>query len=98
MSKKGNLTIQHTTQMDLHNLAAEHGSIRVGVTTDLDARIRSYENKGYSGTFYVAPTQNMMQAENRLLSGYDFRHNQQNQSNASDKPGWVYLIRGRKYS
>ncbi|MBM4320089.1 MAG: hypothetical protein FJ125_09035 [Deltaproteobacteria bacterium] len=85
------------TQGDLHDIADEQGSIRAGVTTDLEATRRRYEREGYGGTLYAAPTRNMMRAEDQMLGEHGFRHNQQTTSNAPEDPGFVYVIQGKKF-
>jgi hypothetical protein len=98
MPKKENeLKRTKKTQKEIEKDAKKNGSIRVGVTDDPKRRAREYEQEGYQGTMEIARTSNMRKAENRLLDR-NYRHNQQKESNAPEKEGYIYLIRGRKLS
>lgn len=90
--------LYEVSQKDLKYLADESGVIRAGATNDIDRRIAQYEREGYSGEVYFAETNNMRFAENNLLRNFDFRHNVQQSSNALEEPGYVYLIKGKKYN
>ena len=72
------------------------GFIRAGSTEDPHRRKKEYEDQGYGGDMFYAKTENMRDAENRLLKARDFRHNAQGKSNANDGPGYIYVIKGRK--
>lgn len=85
------------SQTELHKKAKEKGSIRCGATIDVDRRKGEHETDGYSGTMNYATTQNMMMAENELLAIKKWLHNDQERSNISQEPGYVYVIKGRKY-
>ena len=87
--------IQPCTQRELHRIAAKNGSIRGGATISPDARANSYEHGGYSGKMYVAKTENMMTAEDKILK-HGLRHNQHDRSNAQAVPGFIYIIKGKK--
>lgn len=87
--------IVYTTQQELHEKAEECGSIRAGATVDPNRRADEYEAEGFSGRMYVAPTENMMKAEDKLLD-HELRHNEQVNSNAAEGAGYVYVIQGRK--
>ena len=93
--------IVEVTQKELHEIVGERGAIRVGATVDPDRRANGYESDGYAGTMYVAKTENMMKAEDRLLKEArktgGGRHNVQDLSNAAEDPGYVYVIKGRRY-
>ena len=86
---------------DLNEIATEKGSIRVGATADPDNRAKTYENEGYAGIMYVAPTNNMKKAENKLLdtalNSGSGRHNVHTKSNAKESEGYAYVIKGKKY-
>ena len=97
----GNLRLESvSTQAELHRLAREQGAIYVGATDDPHRRRTEHAEEGYSGTMYVTRTKNMKLAENKLLQT-PHRHNVQKQSNvakAEEAPGYVYVIKGRKYN
>jgi hypothetical protein len=94
---KGNIkVVQLKTQKELHDIAGEWGSIRGGGTQSPEERARGYERQGYSGTMFVAPTTNLMLAEDKLLQNNDFRHNQHQQSNLGEEEGYIYVIQGKK--
>ena len=78
----------------------DKGVIYAGSTKDPEERADQHERNGFSGTMYYAKTQNMRLAENRLLKSRkgDYRYNDHETSNQDEKPGYVYLIKGRKYS
>jgi hypothetical protein len=88
--------VKVSSQAKLTELAQEHGSVRVGATGNPSQRASSYQTQGYRGTMYAARTENMYQAENRLLNNSDGRHNVHKQSNAADEGGFVYVIQGQK--
>ena len=83
------------SQRDLQEIIERHGSIRTGATTRIDARRGEYQNEGYTGTMYYAETQNMMLAEDGLLAIRVPRYNTQEESNAQEEEGYVYVINGR---
>ena len=87
-----------STQAELHLLAREQGAIYVGATDDPHRRRTEHAEEGYSGTMYVTRTENMKLAEDKLLEMGPYRHNVQKQSNAEEAPGYVYVIKGRKYN
>ena len=70
---------------------------RVGATEDPKQRAGQYAREGYSGEMYQFKTQNMHKAEDRLLQQAG-THNVQQKSNAPDKPGYAYALKGRKYN
>ena len=82
----------------IHDLCLQAGSIYIGSTCkeDLQARIKAFEESGFQGDFYYAETQNMRQAEDELLKEKP-RWNTQTQSIRKEKPGYVYLIKGRRF-
>jgi hypothetical protein len=90
------LQLKKVTQGDLKDIIEEHGSIRVGVTTRIDDRMCEYQDEGYTGTMYYADTENMWLAENRLLRIRIPLHNEQEESNAQEEKGWVYVISGQR--
>ena len=73
------------------------GFVRAGSTEDPRRRKNQYEDQGYGGTMFYARTENMMKAEDRLLASRGFCHNAQRQSNAYEGPGYIYVIKGRRY-
>ncbi len=87
---------EKVTQSKLQEIADERSAIRAGSTGDPDKRARDYAQEGYAGTLYYAPTENMMKSEDKILRGRNFRHNEQELSNASESPGNVYVIKGKK--
>lgn len=89
------LKIVYVTQEELFDIAREYGSVRGGATVDPAARAYEYGYEGYIGTMYVARTQNMMKAEDRLLEA-NFRHNIHELSNASESSGYIYVVSGQK--
>ena len=93
----GNLKVVVTTQAEIKSHEEDYGYVRVGSTVNPEQRAGQYEAEGYSGTMYAAPTQNMMQAEDKLLEA-EPRHNEQKLSNGDEAPGFVYAIVGRKYN
>jgi hypothetical protein len=97
MTKGGHLHVQQaSSQSQLHSMANSYGTIRTGSTANPAARASGYRAEGYSGTMYVAPTTNMHYAENRLLSN-SMCHNVHHESNATSSPGYVYVIKGKKF-
>ena len=78
----------------------EYGVIYAGSTEDPEERARKHQRKGFSGTLYYVETQNMRQAENRLFDAKEgsYRYNNHQASNHGEEPGYVYLIKGKKYS
>lgn len=89
----GPVSINH-----LHTVAQQRGAIRAGSTIDPKQRARQYAQEGYSGTLYYASTENMMKAENTLFEKHTFRHNVHSRSNSPQDPGYVYVIKGKKFS
>ena len=82
---------------ELLKLAAGKNVARVGATEkDPKGRAAQYEKEGYSGVMYMFKTENMRKAEDQLLQ-QGGTHNEQRKSNVQDKPGFVYVIIGRKY-
>ena len=82
---------------ELQKVAAGKSVARVGATENPQQRADQYAREGYSGQMYQFRTQNMRKAEDRLLQQAG-THNVQERSNAPDKPGYVYAIKGRKYN
>lgn len=98
--KRGNLELEIISQRELHEIAQKIGSIRAGSTkaSELLNRVSWYERQLFSGTFYYALTENMKKSENRLLQNYFFLHNDHASSNSEEGMGFVYVIKGRKYT
>ena len=84
------------TLKELLELSKERGAIRVGAAKDPKIRSYGYNREGYVGTMYYAETENMKEAENKLLESKDHRHNVRRRSNVEEKRGYVYVIKGRK--
>ena len=91
------LTVESVTQQVLFQRAQESGAVRGGATISPKATKTRYEGQGYGGTLFVATTLNMKAAEDRLLAIRDFRHNVQKLSNVQEEPGFIYVIKGRKF-
>ena len=87
-----------SSQKRLHEIAHQPGAIRAGSTVDPQQRVQDYRGERYSGTMYYTQTQNMHSAETRLLQQHKGVHNKQSVSNASNKPGSVYVVKGKKFS
>ena len=85
------------TQKQLAHIASQPYAIRKGATVNPPSRAAQYSHEGYRGVMYEAPTQNMKRAENKLLENPGI-HNQQTHSNVAEKPGHVYVVKGRKSS
>ena len=85
------------TQKKLQQVARGDGIARVGSTTNPKQRAQQYWSEGYRGKMYQSTTQNMRKAEDKLLQHTPGKHNVQKRSNAPDKPGKVYAVKGRKY-
>ena len=83
---------------ELRKIVAGKSVVRVGATENPQQRADQYAREGYSGQMYQFRTQNMHRAEDRLLQQAAGTHNVQERSNAPDKPGYVYAIKGRKYN
>ena len=86
------------TQQELHEIADVPGAIRAGSTKNPKQRLQDYRQEGYSGTMYYTRTDNMYRAETRLLQGHEFRHNMHDVSNASEERGFVYVVKGKRFS
>ena len=82
---------------ELQKIAAGNYVARVGATEDPKQRAGQYASQGYSGEMYQFKTQNMRKAEDKLLQQAG-THNVQQRSNAPDKSGYVYALKGRKYN
>ena len=102
MASQGNIreTVE-VSQGQLHKMIEkEKGVIRCGATANYNNRANGYEREGYSGVLYYARTKNMMKAEDNLLktgsNSGSCIHNQQGQSNMQEKPGYVYVVKGKK--
>ena len=69
------------------------GMVRTGSTTQPRERRKYYVyDVDYSGTMYVAPTNNMKETEDELLKN-NYRDNIHKTSNAEEARGYVYLIK-----
>jgi hypothetical protein len=84
------------TQEELREIANDKFSVRVGATVNPENRSNLYKHEGYAGTMYIAPTTNMMKAEDKLLEAGHGVHNVHQVSNAQEAPGYVYVIKGKK--
>ena len=82
---------------ELKEIGQKRGASYVGSTVNLDGRADQHERDGYSGVMFYFRTKNMMRAEDELLE-YPGVHNVYEWSGAQAKPGYVYVIKGRKYS
>ena len=97
-NKRGNIHhIQEVDSLQLDAIAQERGVIRFGSTIDPRRRAYQYERQSYSGVMFYTFVYNMKRAEDYLLQ-YGGRHNVHRKSGARQRPGYVYLIKGRKYS
>ena len=90
------LTLSQISFEALQQRAKQANDERVGATIDIERRRGEYEQNGYSGTMYYFKTENMKNAEDKLLnecksSGVCPR-NVQKASNAKASPGYVYVI------
>ena len=81
----------------LKEIGQDRGAIYVGSTDDVNGRADDHEDDGYSGIMYYSRTKNKMRDEDKLLE-HPGIHNVQLWSGAQPKPGYVYVIKGRKYS
>ena len=79
------------TQQELHKMA--RSGYYTGTTVDPQRRQGEHKRDGKSGTMYYTKTENMRQAEDKLLEKCNCPGNQQRRSNAPEGPGYVYLIR-----
>lgn len=95
--KRGNIELIKVKQVDLYEIADQNFSIRCGATIDPSARAKQYERYGYSGTMYYSETQNMKKAENKLLENYTFLHNIYERSGVDSEPGYIYIIKGKRF-
>ena len=95
---RGNLEVVEATQAQLKEISEETHSIRAGSTIDPQQRAGEYERDGYSGTMYTARTENMNRAETQLLQNYDYTHNVHLSSNSPAEPGYVYVIKGKRFN
>jgi len=87
---------EKVSQGDLQRIVKEKGAVRAGSSTNLEGRIQQYKQEGYKGKLFHADTRNMMKAEDKLLKENPL-HNQQKLSNAPERPGKVYVIKGGKF-
>ncbi len=92
---KHTIKIRKVSQEKLSKIAHQRGAIRAGSSKHPKARAEKYKDEGYGGTMFVAPTNDMKKAENKLLRN-SLRHNTHERSNAPNKPGKVYVIKGKK--
>ena len=91
------LELQKVTQKVIYERVKEPGVICAGSTIDLEHHKAEYEREGYEGTMYYTETKNMKKAEGKLLASCaDCGHNIQLSSNAEEKPGYIYIIKGTK--
>ena len=79
------------SQQELHKMA--RSGYYVGATVDPQRRRGEHERDGITGTMYYTKTENMRQAEDKLLKICNSPENQQRRSNAQEGLGYVYLIR-----
>ena len=89
------LVKQEVSFQKLQSLAGHPNNKRVGATVNPENRRKQYRSDGYTGTFYYASVQNMKVEEQKLLSCVDSGtcpHNVARNSNAQEKPGYVYVI------
>ena len=97
MSRTGNIRIQKVSQKALFKVTRRRRIIRAGATKNIRERINKYKNERYSGTVYFAKTTNMKKTENKLLGQRLYAHNVHRKSNSSNKKGFVYAIKGKRY-
>ena len=90
------LTLSQVSFETLQQKAKQVNDERVGATNDIERRRGEYQRKGYSGTMYYFKTENMKNAEDKLLnqckSSGVCPGNVQKKSNAQASPGYVYVI------
>ncbi len=90
------VSVQEVTQAQLQIKAQLPNAPRVGATKDPQRRAGEYGREGYTGTMFYARTENMKQAENRLLQDCTYAKtcaaNAQKKSNAQPEPGYVYVL------
>lgn len=84
--------IENVTLHKLFSMQHAAGMVRTGATTKPKERRNNYVYEDdYSGTMYVAPTNNMKKTEDELLKN-NYPDNIHKTSNADEAPGYVYLI------
>lgn len=94
------LTDNVITIAALERILLKRGGIYAGIAESkerLAGRRHAHERNGFAGTMLFAKTQNMYYAENRLLE-HRPRHNKQRISNAPEKSGYVYVIKGVRHN
>jgi hypothetical protein len=104
MARRGYIReIVEVSQGELLDMISNGKSVvRAGASVDCNKRANGYEHDRYSGVMYAARTKNMMKAEDKLLEAgrrnNSCIHNQQQLSNMPESPGFVYAIKGKKFS
>jgi len=88
---KMNLKKKSVSWHELLNIVRKRKSIRCGSTINIDQRRASY-NGTYKGTMYYCRTINMELRENTLLNFKKWKDNSQQESNAPQEKGYVYII------
>ena len=98
------LQLEHVeTQQEIFDMILDQdgkevaGFIRADSTKDPDRQRSRHEDEGFGGTMFCARTENMRKAENRLLAARGFCHNPHTQRKAAEEPGYIYVIKGKKF-
>ena len=96
MSRRGKITVQAgETFYQLLEIAKGSNNVYVGSTDNPNRRAEEHDRE-YSGVMYTFRTENMRKDEDKLLQETPGKYNEQRKSNAENKPGFVYVIIGRK--
>lgn len=84
------------TQKKIRDLEAIWGHVNSGSTNDIVRRKGEKERDGYSGQMFYAKTEIMKTQENKMLEREKPRHNVHKKSGQAEKPGFIYIIVGRR--
>lgn len=81
----------------LYTIAQEQGAIKYGAVVNLHYQNAYLKVEGYRGTMYYAKTANMKIAENHICEISADRLNIHHRPSIRAEPGYVYVIKGRRY-
>lgn len=94
MSQK--LVAKKVSQTELKSIAEMDDAMYAGASYNHQIITRyKRHSKRFEGTFYYAPTKNMMKAEDILLKNY-LPYNKHKLSNHKEESGCTYVIKGKQ--
>ncbi|KAK7452078.1 hypothetical protein BaRGS_00039776 [Batillaria attramentaria] len=86
------MELYEKTQRQLYNMLRRRRGVYVGATQNPEGRASAHASRFPGRNMHFARTENMQNAEQRLIDACPRCHNIQSGSNVPQKKGFVYII------